>query len=128
MIRSEKDHFRATIVPSLRALSMVRQSAGKESTMLLRGRLYTVLSTLAELVGGAGFEPGPHGPEVNASRSSHAVFKGFQFESSDVADRPRPDLRRFADGLLHALLHRLSTEVDGSTLPCAPLPVAELVC
>ena len=59
----------------------------------------------SNLIGGPGFEPGPHAPESDAHASSHAAFRGFQLETSQRLAYLRLDLTLFSGGLLPELLH-----------------------
>src|SRR2546425_8379411 len=75
---------------------------------------------IQNLVGGPGFEPG-----ASRSRITRRFIQTCRFLRSSVrffkSTRPeRPDLHESSAGLLHELLHGLSTEVDGATLRCAP--------
>ena len=56
------------------------------------------------VVGGSGFEPGPHGPEPECGSSRPLAFERLQF---DLLTRrfSRPDVNRFPAGLLQEVLH-----------------------
>src|SRR2546428_3141693 len=72
------------------------------------------------MVGGPGFEPGASRSRITRQFIQTCRFLRFSVGFFKPTRPERPDLHESSAGLLHELLHGLSTEVDGATPRCPP--------
>jgi len=75
---------------------------------------------IRNLVGGPGFEPGASRSRIRRHSVQTCRFLRFSVRFFKSTRPERPDLHESSAGLLHELLHGLSTDVDGATLRCPP--------